>query len=63
MLAVRRNYPELDIRILFQKNNKLRGSKLRYTDWAIRNNFNDTAVGDTIPVEWLIGEFVTQEKE
>ena len=58
MLAVRRAHPELDIRILFQKNNKMRGSKLRYVDWALRNNFNDADVGEVIPVAWLLGEYV-----
>ena len=64
MLAIRRNYPDLDIRFLFSKNNKIKNSKLRYVDWALRNNFNDAAVGDVIPVEWLVGDYVTnKEKE
>jgi len=54
MLAVRRCHPDLDIRFLFEKNNKIRaGSKMRYVDWALRNGFNDAAVGYEIPTEWL----------
>ncbi len=54
MLAVRRNWPEIDIRFLFEKNNKIsKNSKMRYVDWAIRNGFNEAAVGREIPEEWL----------
>lgn len=61
MLAVRRCHPDLDIRFLFQCDNKIRAnSKMRYTDWAARNNFNGSAVGREIPVEWLVN---TLEKE
>lgn len=57
MLAVRRCHPDLDIRFLFERNNKIRAnSKMRYTDWAERNGFNGSAVGRCIPVEWLVGE-------
>lgn len=55
MLAVRRCHPDIDIRFLFEKNNKVRAnSKMRYTDWAERNGFNGAAVGNEIPVEWLL---------
>lgn len=61
MVAVRKAHPDLDIRILFQKNNKIRKGKTRYTDWAMRNNFNDCAVGEVIPVEWLTGETINND--
>ena len=55
MLAVRRTHPDLDIRFLFEKNNKIRrGSKMTYIDWAMRNGFNGAAVGREVPAEWLL---------
>lgn len=51
-LLVRKQHPELDIRLLFMSNNKLHpGSKTRYLDWAEKNGFK-AAVGD-VPQEWL----------
>ena len=61
MLAVRRSHPDLDIRFLFQKDNKIRGGKMRYTEWAFRNNFDDAHVGTSVPVEWLVGEKVKRQ--
>ncbi len=45
MLAVKKQHPELDIRILFYSYNK------QYVRWAERNGFR-YAIG-TIPDEWL----------
>lgn len=52
MLAVRRQYPDYDIRILFQKDSKLnKNSRTTYTQWATKNDF-DCAVG-RIPEHWF----------
>ncbi len=52
MLGVQRANPRKDIRLVFQKDNKLRkGSKTTYTDWARNNNFK-YAVG-SVPKRWL----------
>lgn len=52
LLAVRDANPEVDLRILFAKDNKLNGkSRSRYSDWAKRHNFQ-YAIG-TFPVEWF----------
>lgn len=53
MLAVKREYPELDIRFVFQRNNTLsKKSKTTYAEWAAANGF-PWAVGE-IPEAWLI---------
>ncbi len=52
MLGVKRANPRKDIRLVFQKDNKIRkGSKMTYTDWA-RNNGFKYAVG-SVPEGWL----------
>lgn len=52
MLAVKRDNPELDIRILFQNDNKLnKNSKSRYSDWALKNGF--PFAFKTIPEDWF----------
>lgn len=52
MKAVKDNHPDEDIRILFQRNNKIhKNSEKRYTDWCDDNGF-PCAVG-TIPDDWL----------
>lgn len=57
MVAVRKNHPDIDIRFLFSRNQKLyRGAKMTYTEWVERNNFNGWHVGREIPLEWLVGE-------
>jgi hypothetical protein len=49
---VKQQYPEKDIRLVFQFNNKLSPrSKTRYSDWAYKNGFQ-WALKD-IPEEWL----------
>lgn len=50
MVAVRRQYPDLDIRILFAKDNKLT-PKMRYSDWAIKYGY-PYAIG-RIPDDWF----------
>ena len=34
LAAVKRDNPGLDLRIIFASNNKISGSKMRYSDWA-----------------------------
>jgi len=52
MIAVKRANPELDIRILFQNDNKLnKNSKSRYSDWANKNGFPFAL--KNIPEDWL----------
>lgn len=55
MVLVKKEHPELDIRILFQRDNTLRkGSKTRYSTWAQKNGFiyhvDDSG---NIPEEWI----------
>jgi len=52
MIAVKRANPDLDIRILFQNDNKLnKNSKSRYSDWANKNGF--PFAFKNIPEDWL----------
>lgn len=52
MRAVKKANPEIDIRIIFQKDNKLNAhSKMKYSEWAEKYGF-PCAVG-SIPPEWL----------
>lgn len=51
MIAVKRDNPEIDIRFLFAKDNKITRSKLRYSDWAKKYGF-EYAIGE-VPKEWL----------
>lgn len=52
LLAVRDNNPGIDLRLLFQNNNKFHKlSDYRYADWAERNNFK-YSIGN-IPEDWL----------
>lgn len=51
MRAVKHAHPDLDIRLLFQENQIIKGKKAeRYSDWAERNGFK-YAVGK-YPEEW-----------
>ena len=53
MLAVREAHPDVDLRILFQREQPIRkGSKAMYSDWARKSGFQ-YAFGDSIPEEWL----------
>lgn len=51
MRKVKRDNPDADIRFVFQANNKIKGTKSRYMDWAKRNKF--PAALYKIPKEWL----------
>lgn len=53
VLNVIRCNPEIDLRMCFQRDNRLHsGSKTTYSEWCKRNNI-DYAIG-TIPTEWTI---------
>ena len=54
MRAVIKQHPELDIRLLFQKDNIIAElkEKLRYTEWARKYGF-PSAIGPQVPDEWL----------
>ncbi len=52
MIAVRKQYPNLDIRFLFQEaDKKVPGTKQTHAEWADRNGF--PWCEGTIPEEWL----------
>lgn len=52
MIAVKKANPDLDIRMLFQNDNKLnKNSKSRYSDWALKNGF--PFAFKHVPQEWL----------
>lgn len=54
MVAVKASHPDLDIRIVFYRDNPSqlgRGSKSRPSDWAIKNNF-PFAIKE-IPRDWF----------
>lgn len=61
MAAVKKAYPDLDIRILFQnKNVKIRkGSPTTYEDWCNKNGF--ICASGHIPNDWL--EYIPTEKQ
>ena len=53
MLAVKRQHPDLDIRMIFQRNNTLsKSSKSTYGDWCYKHGF-PWAVFPLIPKEWV----------
>ena len=53
MLAVKAQHPDLDIRLVFQRNNTLsKQSKTTYGDWADRHGFLWCIYPD-IPQDWL----------
>lgn len=50
--ALKEFYPELDIRLVFKKDNKIhKRSSMRYSDWCKKHNFK-YAIGE-IPEEWF----------
>jgi len=51
MVAVKRDNPGLDIRIIFAADNKIAGSKMKYSDWANKYGF-PYAVGK-VPKKWI----------
>lgn len=53
MVLVIEQNPELDIRILFERDHTLsKRSKTRYTEWCKKRNIK-CAVGREIPKEWI----------
>lgn len=51
--AVKESNPEIDLRLVFYKDNKLKAnSKTKYSDWAFKNGFI-FAIGG-IPKGWLV---------
>lgn len=53
MIAVKKAHPELDIRFVFQANNRLsKSSKTTYGAWADKHGF-PWCIGPTIPESWL----------
>ena len=53
MTLVMEQHPELDIRMLFERNQKLsKKSRTRYADWCKKRNIK-YAIGRTVPQEWL----------
>jgi len=51
MRAVKASHPDLDIRILFDKNNKVSSrGKMKYTEWCDKHGFKCAI--KTIPTEW-----------
>lgn len=51
MIHVKRCHPDKDIRMLFMKDERIRGTKSRYSDWCKRHGF-PFAIGE-IPEEWF----------
>lgn len=61
MIAVRKCHPDKDIRFIFYSNNKIRkGARMRYLDWAEKNGFNHSIVGNRVPVEWLVPSVIDE---
>ena len=53
MLLIKQQQPELDIRLLFMRDQPIRkGSKTLYSDWAKKNNFT-YATGTEGLLQWL----------
>lgn len=55
MVLVKEQHPELDIRLLFQRDNYLRkGSKTKYSVWAKKHEFiYHVSANGTVPEAWL----------
>lgn len=51
LVAIKRQHPLLDLRIVFQKNNRMTGRKFRYSEWADKHGI-PYAIGQ-VPEEWL----------
>lgn len=53
LAAVRRSHPDLDLRIVFTRDNKIHPqSNMRYSDWCKKYDF-EYAIG-SVPKEWLL---------
>lgn len=56
MLAFKAAYPDKDLRMVFQRDNRLsKTSETTYTDWCEANGFQ-YHVGIKIPKRWITGE-------
>lgn len=52
MRAVKSSHPELDIRMLFDKNNKVSSrGKMKYTEWCAKHGFKCAI--KSVPKEWF----------
>lgn len=56
LLSVKKHHPELDLRLVFQRDNLIksraaRDNNIRYSEWATKNGFPNT-VGE-IPEQWI----------
>ena len=51
MKGVKKVHPNLDIRMVFDKDNKIPRTKMRYSDWCKKNNF-PYCIG-AIPKDWF----------
>ena len=61
LLQVKQSNPKLDIRIIFEANNKLsKTSQTRYSDWAIKHGFK-FHIGLNVPEDW-VEEMYSKEK-
>lgn len=53
LLAMQKDHPEVDVRLLFMRDNKLhKASPTKYSDWCAKHGFK-CAFGEEIPSEWL----------
>lgn len=52
LISVKTLYPDIDLRLVFQRNNKMSGRKnLTYCDWAQKHGFKCAV--ETVPEEWF----------
>lgn len=52
LLAMKKDHPSVDVRLLFMRDNKLhRSSPTRYSDWCNKHGFK-WAVGEDLPDNW-----------
>lgn len=51
LLSVKEQHPDIDLRIIFQRDNRFPRSKMRYSDWAKKHEIK-FSVGE-IPLEWF----------
>lgn len=52
-LAVKAQNPELDIRFVFQRDNRLsKVSRTKYSDWCLKHGFK-YYIGDGVPEQWI----------
>jgi len=51
MKRVKQANPTVDIRFVFPRDNRIPRTKMRYSDWCLKNGFK-YAIGRQIPKEW-----------